>query len=276
MTFVVVAIEPVPMIRPPFRQSSSCRTARLITRLAARLTTRLTTRLTAPFTIGLLIGWAVEPVHSQTISQMTSQAVAQATSQIIAQATPLDPLTETKPANLLPVAPGNPESLGPTDPATPPIAAIRPPSLITPTLPGLRDPARYLPQNQTIRLLLKLSHRKVYVYQGEKLIASYPVAIGRPEFPTPTGEFQVNEMIVNPSWQSPWTGEVEAPGADGSLGLRWIGFTEVTGGVIGFHGTPNIRSIGQAASHGCVRMRNEDIVKMYEYIELGTRVSVEQ
>lgn len=264
------------MIRPPFRPSSSCRTA------------RLTTRLTAPFTIGLLIGWAADPVQSQTISQMTSQAVAQATSQeiaqatsqatsqIIAQATPLNPLTETKPANLLPVAPVNPESLGPTDPSTPPIATIRPPSLITPTLPALRDPARYLPQNQTIRLLLKLSHRKVYVYQGEKLIASYPVAIGRPEFPTPTGEFQVNEMIVNPSWQSPWTGEVEAPGADGSLGLRWIGFTEVTGGVIGFHGTPNVRSIGQAASHGCVRMRNEDIVKMYEYVELGTRVSVEQ
>ena len=156
-----------------------------------------------------------------------------------------------------------------------PIATILPPSLAIPELPPLRDPARYLPENRTIYLLLKLSHRTVYVYQGQKLLASYPVAIGRPEFPTPTGEFQVNEMIVNPSWQNPWTGEVEAPGADGSLGLRWIGFTATPGGVIGFHGTPNLRSIGQAASHGCVRMRNEDIVNMYDHVKLGTTVRVE-
>ncbi len=147
---------------------------------------------------------------------------------------------------------------------------------VIPSLPPLGEATRYLPEEQTIHLLLKLSQRKVYVYQGKTVLASYPVAIGRAEFPTPTGEFQVFEMIVNPAWQSPWTGEVETPGADGSLGLRWIGFTKVTGGVIGFHGTPNVRSIGQAVSHGCVRMRNEDIVKMYSQVKLGTLVRVEQ
>lgn len=155
------------------------------------------------------------------------------------------------------------------------IRIVQAPQLITPALPSLGDITRYLPENQTLYLLLKLSHRKVYVYQGKTVLASYPVAIGRAEFPTPTGEFQVFEMIVNPAWQSPWTGEVEAPGADGSLGLRWIGFTKVEGGVIGFHGTPNVRSIGQAVSHGCVRMHNEDIVKMYEQVRVGTLVRVE-
>lgn len=147
--------------------------------------------------------------------------------------------------------------------------------LVTPELPELREFSRYQPEDRTMFVVLKLGNRKVYVYQGQKLVASYPVAIGRPEFPTPTGEFKVFEMIVNPAWQSPWTGEVEAPGIDGSLGLRWIGFAEMTGGVIGFHGTPNVASIGRAASHGCVRMRNEDIVKMYSLIKVGTLVRVE-
>jgi hypothetical protein len=153
-----------------------------------------------------------------------------------------------------------------------PVAA---PSLMVPPLPGLGEFSRYEPQDSTVYLLLKLGDRKVYVYQGPKLLASYPVAIGRPEFPTPTGEFKVFQMIVNPAWQSPWTGEVEAPGPDGSLGLRWIGFFEMSNGVIGFHGTPNVASIGRAVSHGCVRMRNEDIVKLYELIKLGTLVRVE-
>lgn len=153
--------------------------------------------------------------------------------------------------------------------------AIPTPPVITPSLPALGEFLRYQPQNQTIYVLLKLRERKVYVYQGEKLLASYPVAIGRPEFPTPTGEFEVYEMIVNPAWQSPWTGEVETPGPDGSLGVRWIGFTKLSNGVIGFHGTPNVASIGTAASHGCVRMRNEDIVKLYEHVKVGTLVRVE-
>jgi lipoprotein-anchoring transpeptidase ErfK/SrfK len=154
-------------------------------------------------------------------------------------------------------------------------SAIPSPALTTPDLPPLGEFSRYQPEDQTIYLVLKLGERRVHVYQGEKLLASYPVAVGRPEFPTPTGEFEIFEMIVNPAWQNPWTGEVEAPGADGSLGLRWIGFTKMPNGVIGFHGTPNVASIGRAASHGCVRMRNEDIVKLYEHVKVGTLVRVE-
>ena len=147
--------------------------------------------------------------------------------------------------------------------------------LIEPELPSLREFERYAPQNHTVKVLLKLDRRKLYVFQGQKLVASFPVAVGRPGFSTPTGDFKVFEMIVNPAWKDPRTGEVETPGLDGSLGLRWIGFLEMAHGVIGFHGTPNVASIGQAASHGCVRMRNEDVVKLYDLVKIGTVVRVE-
>jgi len=82
-------------------------------------------------------------------------------------------------------------------------------------------------------------------------------------------------MIENPVWQSPWTGEVFAPGANSALGLRWIGFTELSNGIIGFHGTPTVSSIGRAASNGCVRLRNEDVLALYSHVRMGMTVIVE-
>jgi lipoprotein-anchoring transpeptidase ErfK/SrfK len=149
---------------------------------------------------------------------------------------------------------------------------------VEPNLPALQE-VLYLPDpipiTNTVHLLLKLEARRVYVYEGEILIASYPVAIGKTTTPTPLGEFQVFEMITDPVWQNPVTGEVETAEPDGSLGKRWVGFSQQSSGVIGFHGTPNVASIGQAASNGCIRMLNEDVVQLFEKVTIGTIVKVE-
>jgi hypothetical protein len=142
-------------------------------------------------------------------------------------------------------------------------------------LPGLGEPTQYLPESKPIHLVLRLEERRVYVYRGEEILASYPVAIGRDDTPTPLGEFTVFQMIENPVWQSPWTGEIRTPGANSALGLRWIGFVRLSNGIVGFHGTPTVSSIGQAASNGCVRMRNEDVLELFEQVQLGTPVLVE-
>lgn|GEM_PF-651470 len=146
-------------------------------------------------------------------------------------------------------------------------------------LPSLGIPSIYLPLPEEIskdtRLVLKLSERKVYVYQGDKEEASYPVAIGKSSTPTPTGDFEVFQMVVDPIWESPWTGEVFPPGANSALGLRWIGFAKLPNGIIGFHGTPTISSIGKAASNGCVRMHNEHVVELFKKVKMGTPVTVE-
>lgn len=191
-------------------------------------------------------------------------------------------------AVLLSLAPGVPlanasEAL---PPQTPSLFLAPPPALgqsdlgylqvPLPNLPSLTSPTDYLPTvSSPIRLVLRLTQRRVYVYQDDTVLASYPVAIGRSDTPTPTGAFEVFQMIENPRWQNPWTGEVRSPGASSALGLRWIGFAHRPNGIIGFHGTPTLSSIGQAASNGCVRMRNEDVVALYEQVEFGTPVIVE-
>lgn len=128
---------------------------------------------------------------------------------------------------------------------------------------------------QLIRVVLRLGERRVYVYEGEDELASYPVAVGKPGWETPTGEFEVIQLVENPQWQNPWTGEVMPAGPNTALGLRWIGFWTDGKDTIGFHGTPTVESIGYAASHGCVRMRNEDVVSLFEKVDVGTTVVVE-
>ena len=75
---------------------------------------------------------------------------------------------------------------------------------------------------------------------------------------------------------NPFTDEVMPPGPENPLGDRWIGFWSDGNNVIGFHGTPNRESVGRAASHGCVRMYNEDIRQLFDMVDLGTPVIVEQ
>ena len=125
-----------------------------------------------------------------------------------------------------------------------------------------------------IHLVIKLSERRVFLYQAQELLISYPIAIGKAGWETPTGNFQIIQMIRNPAWEHPWTGEIIPPGLDNPLGERWIGFWSDGKNYIGFHGTPAEELIGQAVSHGCIRMFNKDVKALFEKVAIGTPVIV--
>ncbi|MEB3216321.1 MAG: L,D-transpeptidase [Nostocales cyanobacterium 94392] len=129
---------------------------------------------------------------------------------------------------------------------------------------------------QNIHLLLSIKQRRLYVYQGDVLLDSYPVAIGKPKWETPIGKFKVINMVENPAWENPFVDnkQVIPPGLQNPLGERWIGFWTDGRDEIGFHGTYNRDSVGKAISHGCVRMYNEDVRKLYELVTIGTPVTV--
>lgn len=140
--------------------------------------------------------------------------------------------------------------------------------------PGVTETKPQTPVVDTVNLVLNLRQKRVYVYKGDKVIAKYPVAIGKKGWETPVGEWQVMEKVKNPGWTNFKTGEVMKPGKENPLGARWIGFWTDGEDVIGFHGTPNIKSIGTAASHGCVRMYNRDVRALYPLVKVGTTVKV--
>lgn len=145
-----------------------------------------------------------------------------------------------------------------------------------PELPRAETPQQISkPVQSDARLVVDLSDRLVRVYRQETLQASYPVAVGQAGWETPTGKFQILEMQTNPVWQHPITEELITTGPDNPLGARWIGFWSDGHNQIGFHGTNQEELIGQAVSHGCLRMRNSDITAMFAQVHRGTPVIVQ-
>ncbi|MGL5082491.1 MAG: L,D-transpeptidase [Microcoleaceae cyanobacterium] len=128
---------------------------------------------------------------------------------------------------------------------------------------------------KSLHLVIRLSDRRVYIYQDNQLHSSYPIAVGREGWETPTGRYQVIQLVRNPAWQHPFTGEIIPPGPENPLGDRWIGFWTDGTNFIGLHGTPNEETVGTAASHGCIRMLNQDVLTLFEKVSVGTPVSVE-
>jgi L,D-transpeptidase ErfK/SrfK len=128
----------------------------------------------------------------------------------------------------------------------------------------------------TTRVVVKLGLRRLELYDDDKLVKQYSVAVGQEDWQTPIGRFTVMEMLENPAWQHPITGAIVPTGPDNPLGSRWVGFWSDGEFHIGFHGTNQEALIGQAVSHGCVRMLNADIEDLYQRIEKGTVVLVER
>ncbi len=124
------------------------------------------------------------------------------------------------------------------------------------------------------KVVIRLGPRRLDYYEGEQLIHSYDIAVGQAEWQTPTGEFAILDMRRDPFWQHPITGDAIGPGPENPLGTRWIGFTHDDGYHIGIHGTNQEELVGQAVSHGCVRMREADIQQMFEELAIGTPIYV--
>jgi L,D-transpeptidase ErfK/SrfK len=143
-------------------------------------------------------------------------------------------------------------------------------------LPGLSNINAYLPASvEPLRLELDLSQRRVTLFKDGKAFKSYPVAVGRAGWETPTGAFKIETMYKNPKWINPFTGELIPGGAaDNPLGRRWMGFWTDKKNWAGFHGTTSVSSIGTAASHGCVRMFEKDIEELFELVAVGTPLKV--
>jgi lipoprotein-anchoring transpeptidase ErfK/SrfK len=127
-------------------------------------------------------------------------------------------------------------------------------------------------------LTIDRAHFKLRLFKAFKRRRTYPIAVGMPDYPTPTGRYTITNKAIDPAWTAPdqpWAGayrnEVVAGGsAENPLKARWMG---ITSGV-GIHGTDAVYSIGTRASHGCIRMRIPDVKHLYRRVPVGTPVLI--
>jgi lipoprotein-anchoring transpeptidase ErfK/SrfK len=118
----------------------------------------------------------------------------------------------------------------------------------------------------------------VTLWKDLEPVQKYTVAVGAPEYPTPTGLYSIQNKQVDPVWSVPnseWAGElagttVAGGTAENPLRSRWMGVTDG----VGFHGTSDVGSLGTAASHGCIRMDVPDVEALYDQVPVGTPVYI--
>jgi murein L,D-transpeptidase YcbB/YkuD len=115
-----------------------------------------------------------------------------------------------------------------------------------------------------LRIDLNIPALKIVVYEGDEVLETYPIAVGMPGFDTPTGKFAITHAEWNPWWHPPthreWARDEKPtpPGPQNPMGRVKLFFLPL----YFIHGTPEGESIGTPASHGCVRMRNTDVVEL--------------
>jgi hypothetical protein len=120
------------------------------------------------------------------------------------------------------------------------------------------------------RIVVDLSARRLTFFRDGRPVMRTPVAVGAPTTPTPTGRFYVDQRLIPGDPNGPW-----GPGALGISAHSEVLRDWAQGGPIAIHGTNAPWSIGKAASHGCVRVDNAVLRKLFAAAGAGTPVIIQ-
>jgi lipoprotein-anchoring transpeptidase ErfK/SrfK len=118
-------------------------------------------------------------------------------------------------------------------------------------------------------IVVSLKDRELALVDNGDVKAIYPVAVGKPSTPSPTGTFTIINHVKDPTYYRP--GVVIPPGRWNPVGNRWMGLSALGYGI---HGTDVQSSVGKAVSHGCIRLHKNDIEALFARVNVGTRVEI--
>ena len=119
------------------------------------------------------------------------------------------------------------------------------------------------------RIVVSIPDRKLAVLESGKVVRVFPTAVGKPSTPSPAGAYTIVQRLTDPTWY--YEGKVVRPGKSNPLGTRWMGLSV---GGYGIHGTNVPDSIGHNVSHGCIRMKNNDVEQLFEMMAIGDSVEL--
>jgi lipoprotein-anchoring transpeptidase ErfK/SrfK len=118
-------------------------------------------------------------------------------------------------------------------------------------------------------IVVSLEDRKLALVENGEVKKVYSVAVGKPSTPSPTGTFTIERRVMNPTYHH--GDKTVAPGPGNPVGTRWMGLSKAGYGI---HGTNEPKSIGKAASHGCIRMAKADLEEFYGMVQVGDTVEL--
>ena len=119
------------------------------------------------------------------------------------------------------------------------------------------------------QVIVSILDRKLAVIENGKVLRTFKVSVGAAVSPSPTGKFEIVNRLANPTYYH--AGVVIPAGKNNPLGPRWVGLNKQGYGI---HGTSAPGSIGKAASHGCIRMHNRDVIEFATLVNVGDTVEI--
>ncbi len=136
-----------------------------------------------------------------------------------------------------------------------------------------------LPKRSDENVIINLPEFRLYHFRSDQEMRVYPVCIGLDTWQTPTGQFEIVNKVINPTWYMNTEmadklhvkKEVVPPGPLNPLGDRWIG-TSLNH--IGIHSTNQPMSIGRPLSHGCVRLYPDSAKEFFDAVRLKEKGKV--
>lgn len=161
---------------------------------------------------------------------------------------------------------------------------LRFPSVLKPGMTLQIDNRHIVPKSDLIDgILINVPQRMLFRFSGASARLAYPVGLGRPNWPTPSGHFRIIGKQQDKEWIVPKSIQEEMrqagkevltrvpPGPDNPLGKYWMGLSLDS---IGIHGTIAPSSVYHFRSHGCVRLHPDDIESLYAETAVGERGSI--
>ena len=119
------------------------------------------------------------------------------------------------------------------------------------------------------RIVIHVRAARLELYRGQRVVLRSRIAPGAPDTPTPIGRFYVTERLVPKDPNGPW-----GPAALGTSAFSPVLTSWVDGGPVGIHGTDAPWVIGHPASHGCIRLPNAQMKRLFAEVPAGTPILI--
>ena len=119
------------------------------------------------------------------------------------------------------------------------------------------------------KIVIHVRAARLALYRAGRVVLRTRIAPGAPATPTPLGRFYVTERLVPKDPNGPW-----GPAALGTSAFSPVLGNWVDGGPIGIHGTDEPSAIGHAVSHGCIRLPNAQMKRLFAVVPAGTPVVI--
>jgi len=134
---------------------------------------------------------------------------------------------------------------------------------------------KYTPKD--FYIVIERSKCRLFLMDKDGLFKMYVVGLGMPGHETALGKFKIGNKQKDPSWFKPGEGEIPPGDPRNELGTRWMPLIPLEEGLptdLGIHGTIRPETVGGYYSHGCARLKREDVEELYDLVVRATPVEI--